>query len=76
MSRSRKTRRVRRGKNILNQTVQKSANIVKGASRKYMPKVESSLENVGSKVIRTSKRSVPFLQRLTRKLFSKIPFLK
>lgn len=46
--------------------------VVKRLSNKYMPKVKSGLENVGSKVINTSKRSVPYLQQLTRKLFSAI----
>ncbi len=52
-------------KNIFN----KSASIVKSTSSKYMPKVKSGLEGVGSNVIKTSKNSVPFLQNLTRKLF-------
>jgi hypothetical protein len=56
-------------KNILNNTVDQSVGIVKNTSKKYMPKVESGLENVGSKIIRSSKKSIPFLQRLTRKLF-------
>jgi hypothetical protein len=62
----------RRGsrKNIIGRTLNKGVATVKSTSRKYMPKVKTSLENVGSKVIRTSKKSVPFLQRMTRKLFS------
>jgi hypothetical protein len=44
----------------------------KRLSNKYMPKVKSGLENVGAKVINTSQRSVPYLQQLTRKLFSAI----
>ena len=52
-------------KNILNKTVSS----VKATSRKYMPKVKHGLENVGSSVIKTSAKTVPFLQRMTRKLF-------
>lgn len=59
-------RSFRRRNNILGASV----SAVKNTSRKYMPKVKSGLEGVGSKVIKTSKQSVPFLQRMTRKLFS------
>ena len=58
-------------KNIINKTVGKSVSFAKTTSKKYMPKVKSGLENVGSKVVTTSKNSVPYLQSLTRKLFSK-----
>ena len=57
-------------RNILNNTLDKGVSVVKTTSHKYMPKVKSGLEGVGSKVIKTSKQSVPFLQRMTRKLFS------
>jgi hypothetical protein len=56
----------RRGVNIFNNSV----SMVKNTSRKYMPKVKHSLENVGSQVIKTSNKSVPFFQRMTRKLFN------
>jgi hypothetical protein len=55
-------------KNILGQSV----SVIKGTSKKYMPKVKHGLENIGEKVITTSEQSVPFLQRMTRKLFSMI----
>ena len=58
-------------KNIINKTVGKSVSVVKSTSRKYMPKVKSGLENVGSKVVKTGEQSVPYLQSLTRKFFSK-----
>ena len=67
----RKTRRNRSYKNIVNKTVDKSVSVVKSTSRKYMPKVKSGLENVGSKVVKTGEQSVPYLQSLTRKFFSK-----
>ena len=35
-----------------------------------MPKVKTGLENVGSNVINSSKKTVPFLQKITRKAFS------
>lgn len=73
---TRRNRRTKRSKNIVSKTLQKSTALVKETSKKVMPKVKDGLENVGSKVIKSSKRSVPYLQRLTRKLFSKIPFLK
>jgi hypothetical protein len=71
MARHRRTRRHKRHsrRNILNKTVDSSVSIVKNTSKKYMPKVKTGLESVGSKVISSSQKSVPFLQRLTRKLF-------
>ena len=35
-----------------------------------MPKVKSGLEKVGSNVIDTSKKSVPYLQKKTREIFN------
>lgn len=57
-----------RSKNILD----KSVSVAKYTSKKYMPKVKTSLENVGSNVVSTTKKSVPFLQRMTRKLFKMV----
>jgi hypothetical protein len=64
-------RKSRKSRNILNKTLNRSVSVVKTTSKKYMPKVKSGLENVGSKVVKTGKGSVPYLQRLTRKVFSK-----
>jgi hypothetical protein len=71
MARHHRTHRHKRHsrRNILNKTVDKSVSIVKNTSKKYMPKVKTGLESVGSKVISSSKKSIPFLQRMTRKLF-------
>jgi len=68
--RTRRNRTRRNYKNIINKTVEQSVSVVKSTSRKYMPKVKSGLENVGSKVVKTGEQSVPFLQQLTRKFFS------
>ena len=57
-------------KNIIGRTINKSMQTVKNTSIKYMPKVKTGLEKVGSNVVKTSKKSVPFLQRMTRKLLS------
>lgn len=57
-------------KNIINKTIDQSVSVVKSTSKKYMPKVKSGLENVGSKVVKTSEKSIPFLQNLTRKILS------
>ena len=67
---SRKSRKTR-SRNLLNKTLNQSVSVVKTTSKKYMPKVKSSLENVGSKMIKSGQESVPYLQRLTRKVFSK-----
>jgi hypothetical protein len=55
--------------NIINTAVGKTVFITKSTSKKYMPKVKSGLENVGSKVVKTGTQSVPFLQNMTRKFF-------
>jgi len=63
----------RNSKNIVNKTINKTVSIAhkftKSTSKKYMPKVKSGLENVGSKVVKTGEQSVPFLQSMTRKFF-------
>ena len=41
---------------------------VKNTSKKYMPKVKTGLENVGSKVTKTATKSVPILQKASRDL--------
>lgn len=66
----RKSHRKRSSRNLINKTLDNSVSVVKTTSRKYMPKVKSGLENVGSKVVKTGEQSIPFLQRLTRKMFS------
>jgi hypothetical protein len=66
----RRSKRTHTSKNIVSKTLGKGVTTVKATSKKYMPKVKSSLENVGSKVITTTKKSVPFLQGLTRKVFN------
>jgi hypothetical protein len=63
--RSHRNRRRRHSNNYMNSTV----SVVKYTNKKYMPKVKNGLENVGSKVIKTGTQTVPFLQRMTRKLF-------
>jgi hypothetical protein len=63
----------RSSKNILNKTISQTVSVAqkftKSTSKKYMPKVKSGLENVGSKVVKTGEQSIPFLQRMTRKFF-------
>lgn len=59
----------RRSKNILNKTIEQTVSVAKNTSRKYMPKVKSGLENVGNKVVKTSVKTIPFLQSMTRKFF-------
>lgn len=72
-------RKSHRSKNMIKKTVnatlnsatlKKGVSIAKSTSKKYMPKVKSGLENVGSQVIDTSKKSVPYLQKKTREFFN------
>lgn len=56
-------------KNIINKTINQTVSVAKSTSKKYMPKVKSGLETVGSKVVKTGQQSIPFLQQMTRKFF-------
>jgi hypothetical protein len=67
--RGRNRSRSRSGKNFMNKTVENSVSVVKSTSKKYMPKVKTGLESVGSKVVTTTEKSVPYLQQMTRKFF-------
>lgn len=68
--RHRPTSKRRHTKNIVNKTIQQSVAVAKTTSKKYMPKIKSGLENVGSNVIKTGQKSIPFLQQMTRKFFN------
>jgi hypothetical protein len=46
-----------------------TVSVASSTNKKYMPKVKNGIENVGSKVIKTGSQSIPFLQRMTRKVF-------
>jgi hypothetical protein len=59
----------RSNKNIINTTIGQTVSVAKTTSKKYMPKVKSGLENVGSNVVRTGQKTIPFLQQMTRKFF-------
>ena len=50
--------------------------LVKTTSKKYMPKVKTGLENVGSKVTKTATKSVPILQKASRDLLGVIGIKK
>jgi len=68
----RRTHRKRSSRNMASSVVKKSVGMVKSTSKRYMPKVKSGLENVGSKVITKGQKTVPYLQRMTRKLFGSL----
>lgn len=57
-------------KNVINKTLKQGFTKVKYTSSKYMPRVKSGIEGVGSKVTTTAVNSIPVLQKTTRKLFS------
>lgn len=70
MAHRRHRRSTRRNKkNSVTKTLEQTVSIAKTTSNKYMPKVKSGLENVGSKVVKTGEQSIPFLQHMTRKFF-------
>lgn len=62
----------RTNKNILN----KGLSVVKTTSQRYMPKVKTGLENVGSKVTNAASkgmsRTMPMVQRKARELLGMI----
>ena len=70
--RTRTSKRSRRNmvKKTLTNGVEKGVSVIKNTSKKYMPKVKTGLEDVGSKVTSTAKKSVPMLQQASRKFFS------
>lgn len=53
--------------NFMNKNISKP---IMNVSRKYMPKVEDSIENVGDTVIKKSQKSMPFFKRMMR-MFTK-----
>ncbi len=64
-----RSRRNRGSRMMRSSVVRNSVGLVKNTSRRYMPKVKSGLENVGSNVITKGENSVPYLQRMTRRMF-------
>lgn len=59
--RTRTRTRTRKNKYFINKNIGKP---IMNTSRKYMPKVQSSIENVGDSVIKKSQQSVPFFKRM------------
>lgn len=68
-NRNHSRRHRRSSKNFVNKTLENSVSVVKSTSKRYMPTVKTGLESVGSKVVTTTEKSVPFLQQMTRKFF-------
>lgn len=64
--------RSRKNKNFIKRTFKTGISVAATTSKKYMPKVKTGLEGIGSKVIKT----VPLLQKKTRGLFSMIGIKK
>ena len=66
---SSRSHKKRNSKNIINKTIDTTVSIAKSSSKKYMPKVKTGLETIGSKVIKRGEETVPLLQSMTRKFF-------
>jgi len=62
------SRKHRKGKNVINKTLKRGFTKVKYTSKKYMPRVKSGIEGVGSKVTTTAVKTIPVLQKTTRDL--------
>ncbi len=58
--------------NILNKTLKQGYSVAQETSKKYMPKVKTGIESLGSNVTESAKQSVPYLQHLSRKLLNMI----
>ncbi len=71
-----KRNKTKRNKNFIKRSLKTGIRVASTTSKKYMPKVKSGLENVGSKVTETATKSIPVLQKTTRKLFSMIGIKK
>ncbi len=69
MARYRHSRRHSRRRHSKQNIMNESVSVVKTTSRRYMPKVKHGLENVGASVTQTATKTVPFFQRMTRKIF-------
>lgn len=77
MARTRRNRtKSKRNKNFIKRTLKTGMNTAATASKKYMPKVKSGLEGVGSKVTKTVTKTIPVLQKKTRSLFSMLKIKK
>ena len=71
-SRSRRSRKHSKkyiNKNLIKKTLKRGITNVKYTSQKYMPRVKSGIEGVGSKVTNTAVKTIPVLQKTTRDLF-------
>lgn len=75
MARTRRNRK-NKNKNFIKRTFKTGMNAAATTSKKYMPKVKTGLESVGSKVTKTATKSIPVLQKTTRKLFSMLGIKK
>ena len=61
-------RGVRKGFHTSKKGFKKGFKVVTASSRKYMPRVKTGLENVGSNVTKSATKSVPILQKASRDL--------
>ena len=75
MARTRRNRS-RRNKNFIKRTFKTGMNAASTTSKRYMPKVKSGLEGVGSRVTKTATNTIPVLQKTTRNLFSMLGLKK
>ena len=58
----------RKGFHTSKKGFKKGFKVVTASSRKYMPRVKTGLENVGSNVTKSATKSVPILQKASRDL--------
>ena len=68
MARTRRNRS-RRNKNFIKRTFKTGMNVASTTSKRYMPRVKTGIEGVGSSVTKTATKTIPVLQKTTRNLF-------
>ncbi len=75
-NRSRSRSRSSKNKNFIKRTLKTGMNVATTTSKKYMPRLKTRIEGVGSKVTKTATNTIPILQKTARNLFSMMKIKK
>jgi hypothetical protein len=75
-TRSRSSKNKNKNKNFIKRTLKTGMNIATTTSKKYMPRLKTRIEGVGSKVTKTATNTIPILQKTARNIFSMMKIKK
>lgn len=75
-NRSRSRSSKSKNKNFIKRTFKTGMNVATTTSKKYMPRLKTRIEGVGSKVTKTARNTIPILQKTARNLFSMMKIKK